>query len=124
MVPLCRLLEVSRSGYYAARWRTTRPATICAVTVPLAAAFAASGRSDGSGRLSAALQSQGVKVGWHRVRTHSRNHGLRPIWKRKFIPTTDSRHALPIVDNRLDRRFEPGTANVAWVSDLTSIRTR
>jgi transposase InsO family protein len=46
------------------------------------------------------------------------------MWKRKFMHTTDSRHALPIADNVLDRQFEPTAANVAWVSDITYIRTR
>ena len=39
---LCRLLEVSRSGYYAARRRASRPARVCPVTPHLQTAFAAS----------------------------------------------------------------------------------
>ena len=52
-----------------------------------------------------------------------RIHGLRPVWKRRFIHTTESHHALPIADNRLNRPFEPATVNSAWVSDITCIRT-
>ena len=122
--PLCRLFGVSRSGYYAWKQRANRPTKACAVTVRLQAAFAACGRSYGRRRLSAALQSQGFKVGRHRVRTLMRINALRPIWKRKFIHTTDSRHALPIADNILDRQFAPDAANRAWVSDITYIRTR
>ena len=121
---LCRLFGVSRSGYYASRQRANRPARTCVVTVRLQAAFAACGRSYGSRRLSAALQNQGIKAGRHRVRTLMRINALRPIWKRKFIHTTDSRHALPIADNILDRQFAPDAANRAWVSDITYIRTR
>ena len=124
VAPLCRLLGVSRSGYYAARLRALRPARVCAVTIRLQAAFAESGRSYGSRRLRVALQTQGINVGRHRVRTLMRINGIRPIWERKFIHTTDSRHALPIADNILDRQFEPAAANVAWVADITYIRTR
>jgi transposase InsO family protein len=121
---LCRLLEVSRSGYYAARERASQPARSCPVTPHLQAAFAASGRSYGSRRLCVVLRERGISAGRHRVRTLMRNNGIRPLWKRKFVHTTDSRHALPIADNVLDRQFEPATANVAWVSDITYIRTQ
>ena len=121
---LCRLLEVSRSGYYAARRRASRPARGCPVTTHLQAAFAASGRSYGSRRLQVALHNKGVHVGRYRIRTLMRTNGIRPVWKRKFIHTTDSRHTLPIADNVLDRQFKPAAANVSWVADITYIRTR
>jgi len=121
---LCRALHVSRSGYYAARQRAREPAKLCRVSAHLQAAFTASGRCYGSRRLRAALQDQGIAVGRHRVRTLMRAQGLRPVWKRIFIHTTDSRHTLPIAENVLARQFEPACANVAWVSDITYIRTR
>jgi transposase InsO family protein len=60
---LCRLLEVSRSGYYAARRRASQPARACPVTTRLRAAFAASGRSYGSRRLRLDLHARGLPVG-------------------------------------------------------------
>jgi len=121
---LCRLLEVSRSGYYAARRRASQPVKVCPVTTHLQAAFAASGRSYGSRRLRVDLHGRGIHVGRHRIRTLMRINGIRPVWKRKFIHTTDSCHTLPIVDNVLDRQFEPAAANESWVADITYIRTR
>ena len=121
---LCRLLEVSRSGYYAARAKVSEPTRTCSLISHIKAAFAVSGRCYGSRRLRVALHDQGIEVGRHRVRRLMRTHGIRPIWKRKFMHTTDSRHALPIADNVLDRRFKPALANIAWVSDITYIRTR
>lgn len=121
---LCRALGVSRSGYYAARARGAQPAKICPVTVKLKAAFIASGRSYGSRRLREALCVGGTAVGRYRVRSLMRSNDLRPVWKRKFIHTTDSRHTLPIADNVLDRQFEPTGVNRAWVADITYIRTR
>jgi putative transposase len=121
---LCRLLEVSRAGYYAARRRARQPERVCTVTPYLKAAFTESGRSYGSRRLRIALANRGIPVTRYRVRALMRTHGLRPVWKRKFIHTTDSNHALPIAHNVLDRQFAPDAVNVSWVADITYIRTR
>jgi putative transposase len=120
---LCRALSVSRSGYYAAGKRAREPAQRCSVTPYLQAAFTASGRCYGSRRLRTALNDKGIEVGRHRVRTLMRAQGIRTVWKRKFIHTTDSRHSLPIAENILARQFDPSAANRAWVSDITYIRT-
>lgn len=120
----CRVLEVSRSGFYAARHRQQRPATICSVSVHLQAAFAASGRTYGSRRLQTSLEQQGVQVGRYRVRSLMKKHSIKPVWKRKFTHTTDSKHDLPIAENILNREFEPDQPNTAWVADITYIRTR
>jgi putative transposase len=121
---LCRLLQVSRSGYYTARRRATATPTICADSVQVAAVFDASGRTYGSRRVSAALKGQGHKIGRHRARTLMRAGQMRPKWKRKFVHTTGSRHTLPVAANVLARQFMPLRPNQAWVSDITYIRTR
>ena len=119
----CRVLEVSRSGYYGAGQRAKRPPAVCATTVHLKSVFAASGHSYGSRRLCLGLNRQGIRIGRYRVRSLMRAHGLKPVWKRKFIHTTDSNHNLPVFDNVLDRQFTPAAANQAWVADITYIRT-
>ena len=53
-----------------------------------------------------------------------REHRLRALWRREFVYTTDSGHALRVSSNVLARRFDPSHANQAWVSDITYIRTR
>lgn len=58
------------------------------------------------------------------MRRLMRANGLRPVWKRKFVHTTDSKHDLPIAPNVLARQFEPDAPNKAWVADITYIRTR
>lgn len=124
MSRLCQLLEVSRSGYYAACQRQRRPRTACPQDVALVAAFHASGRSYGSRRLSAALKTQGLKVGRYRARSLMRQHGLKPSWKPKFVHTTRSKHDLPVAQNILDRQFQPAAPNRSWAADITYIRTR
>lgn len=120
----CRILEISRSGYYAARKRSQQAPVVCAASVHLQAAFAASGRAYGSRRLRAALHARGVTVGRHRVRSLMRAHGLRSVWRRKHVATTNSKHGLAVSPNVLDRQFEQTAPDRAWVCDITYIRTR
>ena len=86
--------------------------------------FAASGGAYGSRRLRTALASRGVEIGLYRVRCLMRKHGLRSVWRGKFVHTSDSKHALPISPNMLNREFNPTQPNQAWVADITYIRTR
>lgn len=119
----CRVLAVSRSGYYQHQQRGACAADVMA-TVQIKAAFAASQRSYGSRRLCRALRAQGAAIGRYRMRRLMREATLRPVWKRKFIHTTDSKHALPVAENVLDRKFDVAAPNRAWVSDITYVRTR
>ena len=61
----CRILEVSRSGYYAAAKRHSTAPVVCAASVHLKAAFAASGLTYGSRRLRAGVHMSGVTMGRH-----------------------------------------------------------
>ena len=121
---LCRVLGVSRSGYYCGRQRAQAAPKICPTSIQLKAEFAASGNVYGSRRLGAVLRSKGLHIGRCRVRRLMREHRLRALWRRKFIHTTDSGHAPPVSDNVLARSFDPSLPNHAWVSDITYIRTR
>ncbi len=122
---LCRVLGVSRSGYYGFRQRAQFAPKVCLVSTQLKAQFAASGRvSMAAVALAQCCALRGLRVGRHRVRRLMREHRLRALWRRKFVHTTDSRHALPVSGNVLARRFNPSGPNQAWVSDITYIRTR
>lgn len=121
---LCRVFQVSRSGFYAARLREQAEPIVCSSSVHLKAAFQASGGNYGSRRLCAALRAKGLMLGRHRVRRLMKRHGLRARWKRKFVATTNSAHTFPIADNVLQRQFNPASADQAWVADITYIRTR
>ena len=120
----CRILEVSRSGYYAAVKRRCKVPKVCAASVHLRSAFAASGRTYGSRRLRTALHMSGVTMGRHKVRRLMRANGLRSVWKRKFVHTTDSKHTMSVSPNVLARQFDKPLPNQAWVCDITYIRTR
>ena len=122
----CRVLDVSRAGYYAhqaARRRRAAAPVICAASVHLKAAFAASHKAYGSRRLQTAMAARGLKMSRHQVRALMKRNGIRPVWKRKFIHTTDSKHNLPVSLNVLNRQFEQVLPDKVWVCDITYIRT-
>ena len=63
-------------------------------------------------------------MGRHRVRILMQLNSLRPVWRRKFVHTTDSKHGLAVSPNVLDRQFEQALPNRVWVSAITYIRTK
>lgn len=122
---MCRILGVSESGYHA--WRT-RPPSVRAqeekrLEVEISAAHQRTRETCGPERLQADLSDNGIQVGLHRIKRIRKKLGLRCKQKRKFKVTTDSKHNLPIVPNRLDRQFAVTAPNKAWVTDITYIAT-
>jgi len=126
---MCRVLDVSPSGYYASR---TRPASWHAVIdeVLLAhvrVAHQESGNTYGAPRVHQELQAEGLPVSPKRVARLMREDGLvarQP--NRRPISTTNSNHDAPIAPNLLARQFDVnGVAlNQVWVGDITHIPTR
>jgi putative transposase len=52
-----------------------------------------------------------------------KENGFKPVWKRKFIHTTNSRHDLFAAPHLLERQFIVAMPNQVWVADITYIRT-
>jgi transposase InsO family protein len=119
----CRALEVSRSGYYAARRRPepqhARDDRRLAVLVR--EAHERSRRTYGSPRVHAELVAQGEQVSRKRVVRLMQEQELRARVRRRFKHTTDSDHPLPVAPNLLDRRFEAEQPNQRWVGDTTEL---
>ena len=88
---LCRVLQVSRSGY--CQWRVRPPSagTLAnqALDAKVAAIHDASRRSYGRPRIVHKLRQQGEVVSAERVRKSLRRQGLRPVYRRPFVVTTD-----------------------------------
>jgi putative transposase len=79
--------------------------------------------SYGYRRLERELQRRGIAANAKRIRRVMKVFGLRPILWRRFIRTTDSRHALPVYSNLLKNR-QLRAVNQVWVADITYIRIR
>ncbi|EPN36455.1 transposase IS3/IS911 family protein, partial [Pseudomonas syringae pv. actinidiae ICMP 18883] len=88
------------------------------------ATFESTEQCYGSRRLVSVLRNEGVSIGRFKVRRLMKQQGLRPIWKRKFVHTTNSNHNFPVAENLLNRQFNPEAINQSWVADITYIRTR
>jgi len=122
---MCRVLEVSRSGYYAwlKRQESGRARANRGLLVKIRAAHKRSRKTYGSPRVWQELRAAGESCGKNRVARLMRAHGIVGVRRPKFRTTTDSRHALPVAPNLLGRRFGVSEANRVWVSDLTCVWT-
>jgi putative transposase len=78
----------------------------------------------GSPRIHAELVARGRVCCVNFVAKLMREAGIAAKTKRKFRPTTDSNHALPVAENLLDRQFDPGEPNASWCADITYVPTR
>ena len=89
---LCRLLQVSVSGFYA--WRNRGPSQRqlddMVLLAHVRAAFRRSRESYGAERVHHELAENGIEVGRHRVARLMRGDGLSPKRNQKFKKTTDS----------------------------------
>jgi transposase InsO family protein len=122
---MCKVFKISKSRYYA--WcrhpESARAAENQRLTALIRKEFADSHLTYGSPRVAGNLRKAGVAVSRPRVARLMRKACLRSVVARKFVSTTDSRHGLEVAPNLLDRNFKPGKTGVAWVSDITYIRT-
>lgn len=123
---MCRLLGVSRAGYYAwcRRKESARAQSSRELTVHIAAIHEESRRTYGSPRVHAELRFRGRTVGLHRVARLMRSAGIRARRKRRFVRTTTSDPALPVAPNVLARDFQAHLPNRVWSTDITYVPTR
>jgi putative transposase len=122
---LCKVLEVSRSGFL--QWRKRGPSDRELANRTLDAQVAvihAEGKQGyGRPRVTRRLRQSGMRVGAERVRKSLLRQGLRSVYRRKYRVTTDSSHGKPVAQNLLDRRFDGWSANRAWTTDISYLPT-
>ena len=122
---LCRVMRVTRSGYYA--WAKRRPSRRqredAQLKVRIRAIHAASRSTYGSPRVYAQLKQDGFEVGRGRVARLLRELGLMGLPAKRFRHTTDSTHPLPVALNVLARNFEAERPNERWATDITYLWT-
>jgi len=123
---MCRMLKVSRAGFYA--WQK-RPQSLKSlrkqeVLEEIRKVHASSHGIYGSPRVAEELAEQGVRACVNTVARYMKEAGIRSKIKRRFrVSTTDSRHIFPIAPNLLDRQFEASGPNQKWCCDITYIPT-
>jgi transposase InsO family protein len=122
---MCRVLEVSRSGFYG--W-VSRPA--CqrdlddrVLAREIDAIYVCSGETYGVPRMTAWLRKQGYVVNRKRVRRLMRQLGIEGESGRRKVRTTIVDRGATAASDHLRRDFTPGSPDVAWCGDITYLHT-
>lgn len=123
---LCRLVEVSRSGYHAWRGRlpSLRQQQDAALLTQIRRVHIEFRQAYGYVKTWQTLQVRGVACGKHRVARLRREHGVeakRVRRQRTTIAHYKTREAAP---DLLQQRFNSHQPNRIWAGDMTFIRTR
>jgi len=122
---LCRLLGVTRQGYYAfeRRGRSARVRADEQLRERVRVLHTESRGTYGSPRVHAALRNEGRRVGKGRVERILRSLGLRGRTPRRWRATTRSNPKHAVVGNSLDRDFTATRPNERWVTDISYVLT-
>jgi len=123
---LCRVLRVSRSGFY--DWRARAPGARVQANARLLADIRRVHRDHreayGALKTWRALNQQGVACGKHRVARLRHEAGIEATRTRRFRVMTEHHHMPAPAPDLLNRQFRTQAPDRAWVGDMTFIRTR
>ena len=122
---MCRVLGVSRSGYYA--WRKRKPSKRARkdamLTEKIREIHDRSMGTYGSPRVHAALQDEGIRVGKKRVARLMKAAGLRGASRRKRPSTTTQEEGTRPAPDLVERDFSASGPDQLWVADITYVPT-
>lgn len=123
---LCRLLEVSRSGYYAwhGRAESIRGRANREMVEVMRQIDSEVKHTYGSPRMHTELVARGYECGCNRVATLMRRHGLMAKMTIRFRRAAKAGLRAQVAPNRLDRQFTVAAPNRVWASDITYIPTQ
>lgn len=121
----CRVLEVSRPGYY--QW-IKRPPSLRDeandhLDEKIKAIFDQHKSRYGSPRITKELLEQGNSASENRVAKRMNALDLKAKQAKKFKVTTDSFHTNPVAPNVLAQNFTASRPNEKWVQDITYVWT-
>jgi len=124
---MCRLLKVSKAGFYAwcDRVPSKRSQDDARFLASIRTIHATSRQTYGSPRVFKQLQRDGITVGKKRVARLMKAHGIVVKTRRKYKATTSSKHDLPIAKNVLDRKFAVdaiGATDRVWAGDISVLQ--
>lgn len=122
---MCRVLEVSRSGFHAwlRRWPSRRWVDDVRVSELIHRIHSESRGSYGAPRIHAELRARGVRVSRKRVERLMRRHGLSGLVKRRRAKTTVRVPGVRPAPDLVRRDFRPTEPDRLWVADLTEVQT-
>lgn len=122
---MCRVLEVSPSGYYA--WRrlmiSVRSREDEVLRRKIRAIHDRSRRTYGSPRIHAELKEEGTRVSRKRVARLMKESGVAGVSRRRSVRTTRRDPAARPAPDLVDRKFAASRPNQLWVADITYVPT-
>jgi putative transposase len=123
---MCKVLNVSSSGYYAWRKRpvSAREMANQQLLQEIKVVHAANYESYGSPRIYQALRAQGVACSENRVARLMRLYHIRAKRSRRYRVTTKRNKAHLVAPNLLKRDFSAARPDQKWLADITYIPTR
>jgi transposase InsO family protein len=123
---MCRVLKVSRSGYYAwlGRSMSLRQEHNRQLLAQIQEIHQASREAYGSVKVWKELRKQAVLCGKNRVARLRRVHGIETKRRKRFKLTTQSKPGRRIVPDLVNRCFRAQEPNRIWVGDVTAVATR
>jgi putative transposase len=127
LASLCRVLGVSRAGYYVWARDPARPraAADAALRERIRAIHAASRETYGAPRIHAALRAESIRVGRKRVARLMRADGLVGVHRRRRARPTPrpAIRASTTAPDLVQRRFRAIAPDRLWVADITELPT-
>lgn len=123
---MCRVLQVSRSGYYdwSEREESERRQRDRVLLKEIRQVHQDSKEAYGATKTWQALKQSGTVCGKHRVARLRREAGIEARRKRKFRLAYKSRNTTPPAPNLLRWPFKADHPDQIWVTDVTFIPTR
>ncbi len=123
---MCRVLEVSRSGFHAwsARRLSARRLEDDRLTARIREIHGENKKVYGSPRVHAELMlADGERLGRKRVERLMRQAGISGLLQKKWRATTIRVPGVRVADDLLDRDFTAEAPDQRWVADITYVRT-
>ena len=122
---MCRVLEVSRSGFYdwESRPPSVRELSDRQLAVEIEAIWECSARTYGAPRVHAWLHKQGFNPSCKRVARIMRVQGFEGESGRAKVRTTIIDRTATAATDRVKRDFNPAAPNVTWCGDITYLAT-
>jgi len=122
---MCKVFEVSRSGYYdfLNREKSQHQQEDERLELDIKGIFEKNRKTYGTRRIKEDLAEQGDRVSRQRIARLMKNQELVVKTKKKFKYTTDSKHGLAVADNILDRKFSVEAPDRVYTGDITYIWT-
>ena len=123
---MCRLLQVSRSGFYAWRHREPSQRSVENRTLrdEIRRIHLETKEAYGAVKTWHELRARGIACGKHRVARLRRQAKIEARRKRRFRVIVEHHHTAPAAPNLVQRQFQVPAADRVWVGDMTFIRTR